>query len=97
MELYSRRFKSRKIRSSIERTAPPLSTHVQHGDVSSVLIQQGGRRSWGRAPAARRRGGGACGSPIGLRQALRRRKGCWRGGGLRLGCGAAYPPPPFYL
>ena len=38
---YSRRFKSRKIRSSAERTAPPRSTHVQPGDVSSFLIQQG--------------------------------------------------------
>ena len=42
MESYSRRFKSRKIRSSAERTAPPRSTHVQPGDVSSFLIQQGG-------------------------------------------------------
>src|SRR6266536_3770935 len=89
MESYSRRFKSRKIRSSAERTAPPRSTHIQHGDVSSFLIQQGGRRSWGRAPATRRRGGGACSSPGGLRQALRRRRRCWRGGGLRQGRGAA--------
>ena len=45
MESYSRRFKSRKIRSSAERTAPPRSTHVQPGDVSSFLIHQGERRS----------------------------------------------------
>ena len=30
---------------SAERTAPPRSTHVQTGDVSSFLIQQGERRS----------------------------------------------------
>ena len=30
---------------STERTAPPRSTHVQPGDVSSFLIQQGERRS----------------------------------------------------
>ena len=30
---------------SAERTAPPRSTHVRSGDVSSFLIQQGGRRS----------------------------------------------------
>jgi hypothetical protein len=32
---------------SAERTAPPRSTHVRNGDVSSFLIQQGGRRGWG--------------------------------------------------
>ena len=48
MESYSRRFKSWRIRSRAERTAPPRSTHVQPGDVSSFLIQQGERRSWGR-------------------------------------------------
>ena len=30
---------------SAERTAPPRSTHVQPGDVSPFLIQQGERRS----------------------------------------------------
>ena len=30
---------------SAERTAPPRSTHVQSGEVSSFLIHQGGRRS----------------------------------------------------
>ena len=30
---------------SAERMVPPHSTHVQPGDVSSFLIQQGGRRS----------------------------------------------------
>ena len=29
---------------STERTAPPRSTHVRSSDVSSFLIQQGGRR-----------------------------------------------------
>ena len=28
---------------SAERTAPPRSTHVRSGDVSSFLIQQGGK------------------------------------------------------
>jgi len=46
-------------RSKCRTTAPPRSTHVQPGDVSNTLIQQGGRRGWGRAPAAaQRRGGG---------------------------------------
>ena len=64
---------------SAERTAPPRSTHVRLGDVSSLLIQQGERRSRGKTPTSRRRGGdGARGSPAGLRQALRRRMRCWR-------------------
>ena len=29
---------------STERMVPPRSTHVRSGDVSSLLIQQGGRR-----------------------------------------------------
>ena len=33
---------------STERTAPPCSTHVQPGDVSRALIQQGGGRGWER-------------------------------------------------
>ena len=97
-ESYSRRFKSRKIRSHAKRTAPPRSTHVQPRDVSSFLIQQGGRRSWGRTPAARRRGGGACSSPVGLRQALLRRRWSWRGGGLRQGQGVKLPcASPLYI
>ena len=44
---------------SAERTAPPRSTHVQSGDVSHALIQQGGGRGWGRLrPAAAQRHGG---------------------------------------
>ena len=48
---------------SAERTAPPRSTHVQPGDVSHALIQQGERERLGRLhpAAAQRRGddGGA--------------------------------------
>ena len=52
MESYSQRFKSRKIRSSAERTAPPRSTHVQPGDVSRALIQQGEREWLGKTPSS---------------------------------------------
>ena len=45
---------------SAERTAPPRSTHVRSGDVSSFLIQQGEGEVDGD-PAARRRGGGSSG------------------------------------
>ena len=45
---------------SAERTAPPRSTHVRSGDVSSFLIQQGEGEVDGD-PAARRRGGGSNG------------------------------------
>ena len=34
-----------RFRSKRRTTAPPRSTHVQPGDVSSFLIQQGERRS----------------------------------------------------
>ena len=44
---------------SAKRTAPPRSTHVQPGDVSHALIQQGERERLGRLrPAAARRRGG---------------------------------------
>ena len=44
---------------STERTVPPRSTHVQPGDVSHALIQQGERERLGRLhPAATRRHGG---------------------------------------
>ena len=54
---------------SAERTAPPRSTHVQPGDVSYALIQQGEGEVDGD-PTARRRGGGSSGIPTGLRQPL---------------------------
>ena len=49
---------------SAERTAPPRSTHVQPGDVSHALIQQGERgRGCGRLrPAAAQRHGGGGGA-----------------------------------
>ena len=48
---------------STERTVPPRSTHVQPGDVSHALIQQGERERLGRLhPAATRRHGGGGGA-----------------------------------
>ena len=38
---------------SAERTAPPRSTHVQPGDVSHALIQQGERERLGKTPSSR--------------------------------------------
>ena len=37
---------------SAERTAPPRSTHVQPGDVSHALIQQGERERLGKTPSS---------------------------------------------
>src|SRR5512133_4193818 len=37
---------------SAERTAPPCSTHVQPGDVSHALIQQGERERLGKTPSS---------------------------------------------
>ena len=69
---------------SVERTAPPRSTHVRSSDVSSFLIQQGGGEVDGD-PTTRRRGGGSSGIPTGLRQALREEEDVsWEGeGGAR--------------
>ena len=36
---------------SAERTAPPCSTHMQPGDVSHALIQQGERERLGKTPS----------------------------------------------
>ena len=38
---------------SAEWTAPPRSTHVQSGDVSHALIQQGERERLGKTPSSR--------------------------------------------
>ena len=37
---------------SAERTAPPRSTHVQPGDVSYALIQQGEKERLGKTPSS---------------------------------------------
>ncbi len=37
---------------SAERTAPPRSTHVQPGDVSHALIQQGERERLNKTPSS---------------------------------------------
>ena len=37
---------------SVERTAPPCSTHVQPGDVSYALIQQGEKKRLGKTPSS---------------------------------------------
>ena len=37
---------------STERTAPPRSTHVQPGDVSYALIQQGDKERLGKTPSS---------------------------------------------
>ena len=59
MESYSRRFKSRKIRSSAERTAPPRSTHVRLAQRLLLLDPARGKeRLREMAPAAARRRGG---------------------------------------
>ena len=37
---------------SAERTAPPCSTHIQPGDVSYALIQQGEKERLGKTPSS---------------------------------------------
>ena len=41
-----------RIRSKHRRTVPPRSTHVQPGDVSRALIQQGERERLGKTPSS---------------------------------------------
>ena len=81
---------------SAERTAPPRSTHVRSGDVSSFLIQQGGGEVDGD-PAARRRGGGNSGISAGLRQAQTGGRGV-TGGREAPGLGVLLPcTSPLYI
>jgi hypothetical protein len=70
-----------RFRSKHRTTVPPRSTHVQPGDVSRALIQQGGGRGWGRQLQQQHDGVVVLeqrGSPAGLRQALRKTRR-WRG------------------
>ena len=58
---------------SAERTAPPCSTHVQPGDVSHALIQQGERERFEEDSIQQQHNGVVMveerGNPAGLRQA----------------------------
>ena len=69
---------------SAERTAPPRSTHVQPGDVSSFLIQQGEKERFGEDSIQEQHDGVVVkqerGNPAGLRQAPREKRRTWERG-----------------
>ena len=82
---------------STERTVPPRSTHVQPDDVSRALIQQGEREKLGKTPSSSSTTAWwwwSCSTPSGLRQALRRRRMCWRARGRHQRRGLRGPPSP---
>ena len=88
---------------SAERTAPPCSTHVQPGDVSYALIQQGEKERLGKTPSSSSTTAWWWWRSAGLQQGFakhyERRGG--RGVGLRqqeknFVCWAA-PLPPLYI
>ena len=86
---------------SAERTAPPCSTHVQPGDVSYALIQQGEKERLGKTPFSSSMTAWWWWRSAGLQQGFakhyERRGG--RGVGLRqqnFVCWAA-PLPPLYI
>ena len=92
-----------RIRSKHRTTVPPRSTHVQLGDVSHALIQQGERERLGKAPSSSSTTAWWWWRSAVLQQGFakhyERRGG--REVGLRLGrerlmCWAA-PKPPLYI
>ena len=82
---------------SAERTSPPRSTHVQPGDVSHALIQQGERERLGKTPSRSSTTAWWWWRSVAILQGFakhRGRGGLGRGGGLCQNLGAAALPPP---
>ena len=85
---------------SAERTAPPRSTHVQPGDISHALIQQGERERLRKTPSSSSTTAWwwwrSVAIPQGFAKHLRERRWCHRReGGARAPGAATHPPPPF--
>ena len=66
---------------STERTVPPRSTHVQPGDVSHALIQQGERERLGKTPSSSNTTTWWWWRSVGILQGFAKHRG--RGGGGR--------------
>ena len=87
---------------SAKRTAPPRSTHVQSGDVSHALIQQGERERLGKTLSNRSTTAWWWWRSVAILQGFAKHRGrggvLGRGGGLRqnLGCGCP-PTPPLFI
>ena len=86
---------------SAERTAPPRSTHVQPGDVSHALIQQGERERLRKTPSSSSTTAWWWWRSVAILQGFAKHRGrggvLGRGGGLRQNLGAAALPPLHYL
>ena len=87
---------------SAERTAPPRSTHVQPGDVSHALIQQGEREGLRKTPSNSSTTAWWWWRSVAILQgfAKHRERGgvLGRGGGLRQNLGCGWPPtPPLFI
>ena len=68
---------------SAERTAPPCSTHVQPGDVSHALIQQGERERLRKTPSSSSTTAWWWWSSVAILQGFAKHRG--RGGGRGVG------------
>ena len=86
---------------SVERTAPPCSTHVQPGDVSYALIQQGKKERLGKTPSSSSTTAWWWWRSVVLQQGFAKHtteeERCWGGKGSALEGGAAALPSPLYL
>ena len=82
---------------SAERTAPPRSTHMQPGDVSHALIQQGERERLGKTPSNSSTTAWWWWS-VAILQGFVKHRGrggvLGRGGGLRQNLWCGCPPTP---
>ena len=86
---------------SVEQTAPPRSTHVQPGDVSHALIQQGERERLRKTPSSSSTTAWWWWRSVAILQGFAKHRGrggvLVRGGGLRQNLGAAALPSPTYI
>ena len=86
---------------SAERTAPPRSTHVQPGDVSHALIQQGERERLRKTPSSSSTMAWWWSRSVAILQGFakhlrERRRWLGREGGAK-GSGMDALPPPHYI
>ena len=86
---------------SAERTAPPCSTHVQPGDVSYALIQQGEKERLGKTPSNSSTTAWwwwrSVAIPQGFTKLLQRRKGVGEGRGCALDVVCSPPLAPLFI
>ena len=86
---------------SAERTAPPRSTHVQPGDVSHALIQQGERERLRKTPSSSSTTAWWWWRSVAILQGFAKHRGrggvLVRGGGLHQNFVYSSHAPPHYI